>query len=364
MLKQTNFARAIFLLLLFLSIVTIGTLCKLMASVIVPIVVALLLTFLIEPFIKFLNKKLHLPWVLAEIIVILVMLILLYSVISIFTQSIKTIINLFPTYEERFSKIYEYLAEKLSMPFNKNLSLFDNLWASLGIRNTIKNIAIATSSNVIQFSKSTLLVFLFIFFLLSEAKSIGIKLSSALEETNNARVKHIIRNIIQQVSHYITIKAIISLLTGIIVSLGAIAIKLPFAVVWGLVAFVLNFIPNFGSIISCAVTIIFTAVQFYPSWTEVIIMTFVMFGVNTVMGYIIEPKWEGKGLGLSPFIILASLSIWGWLWGFAGLVLAVPMTVILKIIFENIPYLRPFAILMGNSSLKDDSTKLNSTDKI
>ncbi|MCR5605197.1 MAG: hypothetical protein K6F69_00065 [Treponema sp.] len=80
MLKQTNFARAIFLLLLFLSIVTIGTLCKLMASVIVPIVVALLLTFLIEPVIKFLNKKLHLPWILAEIIVILGMIIILYSV--------------------------------------------------------------------------------------------------------------------------------------------------------------------------------------------------------------------------------------------------------------------------------------------
>ena len=75
--------------------------------------------------------------------------------------------------------------------------------------------------------------------------------------------------------------------------------------------------------------------------------------INFILGNIIEPRWEGSDLGLSPFIILVSLSFWGWMWGFIGMILAVPLTVILKIIFENTTVLKPVAILLGNSGKKN-----------
>ena len=75
-----------------------------------------------------------------------------------------------------------------------------------------------------------------------------------------------------------------------------------------------------------------------------------MLSVNMVLGNIIEPRTEGKHLGLSPFVILVSLSIFGWIWGFAGMIIAVPMTVIIKIICENVSFLHGIAVLLGNTT--------------
>ena len=77
-----------------------------------------------------------------------------------------------------------------------------------------------------------------------------------------------------------------------------------------------------------------------------------------VLGNFIEPRIEGHNLGISPFVILVMLSLWGWMWGFVGMILAVPLTVIIKIICENIPLLHPVAILLGN---KPQDTRLEFT---
>lgn len=75
-----------------------------------------------------------------------------------------------------------------------------------------------------------------------------------------------------------------------------------------------------------------------------------MLAVNFILGNIIEPRWEGSDLGISPFLILVSLSLWGWLWGFIGMILAVPILVIIKIICENIQILNPIGVLLGNKT--------------
>ena len=131
-------------------------------------------------------------------------------------------------------------------------------------------------------------------------------------------------------------------------ALGISLVKLDFPIIWGFIAFVLNFIPNFGSIISGILTTFFALVQFWPHPSPVIWVGFVMLAVNMVLGNFVEPKVQGRNLGLSPFIIIVSLSVWGWLWGFLGMILAVPMMVILKIVCENIEFLQPLSILMGS----------------
>ena len=109
----------------------------------------------------------------------------------------------------------------------------------------------------------------------------------------------------------------------------------------------MNFIPTFGSIISVISTTIFTLLQFYPQYGKVLIVFFGMIFINFTLGNIIEPRIEGKELGLSPFVILVSLSLWGFIWGFVGMILAVPITVIIKIVCENIEYLNPIATILG-----------------
>ena len=114
----------------------------------------------------------------------------------------------------------------------------------------------------------------------------------------------------------------------------------------------MNFIPNFGSIIAGLITSIFALLQFYPRISMMIYVVVMVLSINLTLGSFIEPRWEGRDLGISPFIILVSLSLWGYLWGFVGMILAVPMTVIIKIICENIEPLRPVAIMIGGNPNK------------
>ena len=97
--------------------------------------------------------------------------------------------------------------------------------------------------------------------------------------------------------------------------------------------------------------------QFYPEWGKIIYAVVLLISVNFVLGNIIEPRIEGRHLGLSPFAILISLSIWGWIWGFIGMILAVPMTVIIKIICQNIPELKRVAIFLSNNPEETNKTK-------
>jgi predicted PurR-regulated permease PerM len=123
---------------------------------------------------------------------------------------------------------------------------------------------------------------------------------------------------------------------------------LEFPLVWGMIQFILNFIPNIGSIATGVAAGVFALLQFWPSPQPVIIVALIMLGTNMIIGNILEPKIMGDNLGLSPIVVLVSLVAWGWIWGFAGMILAVPMTVIIRIICENIPSLEPVSILLAS----------------
>ena len=173
------------------------------------------------------------------------------------------------------------------------------------------------------------------------------------KEKDRMRVSNIISDIIQQVTKYISVKFFISLLTGIFAYIGCVCVGLDFPIIWAFIAFVLNFIPNFGSIISVILTTVFAVLQFWPNPTKMIITLFFMTAINFCLGNIIEPRVQGKNLGLSPFIIIASLSVWGYIWGFVGLILAVPMMVTLKIICENFSLLQPVSVIIGSFPPED-----------
>jgi predicted PurR-regulated permease PerM len=156
------------------------------------------------------------------------------------------------------------------------------------------------------------------------------------------------RAVVVQVSRYLSVKFFVSLATGICVTIGLWLLGMDFPLLWGAVSFVLNFIPNIGSIGAGVGVGIFALVQFWPAFWPIFLACFIMLAVNMTIGNFLEPRIQGQNLGLSPFVIVVSLLLWGWLWGFAGLVLAVPMTVIMKIVCENVPVLEPVAIIIGS----------------
>lgn len=348
--KQTNYAKSIFLLLLFVALIVFAAVLKLTASVVLPLTVSILLAFVFYPFIKNLNKKAHLPWLIGILIVVILAIAAFYLIGNILVASISAIINSFPKYEERFSSLYEIFINTFNIQIDENSSILENLWKSLEVRNFLQRFLVGFSNFILSSAKVILLVALFVIFLLFEMKDMKLKIREAFQKENTSRkVMFIATKTISQVTHYISIKFLISLMTGIFVGLSCLIIKMDFPIVWGFLAFILNFIPNFGSIFAWIVTTLFSLIQFYPSWGQIIFIAVALLTIEMTLGNFVEPRWEGSDLGISPFVILVSLSVWMWMWGFIGAILSVPMMVIIKIICENIDFLKPVAIILGNN---------------
>jgi predicted PurR-regulated permease PerM len=259
----------------------------------------------------------------------------------------RTILSLLPRYERRLTEIYLWLARYLELSYNENMSFLQNLWNQIRIRERMWGMTYSLSNSFAEFLKNAFLVVLFMVFLLVEASYFTDKLELAFEQRSR-QIKLIGADIMRQVTRYLAAKFFISVANGVAVAFAMRIVGLEFAVVWGIIQFVLNFIPNLGSIASGALIFLFALLQFWPEPGPVILVIAILLGINMVLGYILEPKIIGDNVGISPFVVLASLVIWGWIWGFAGMILAVPMMVIIKIIFENISFLEPISILLGS----------------
>lgn len=345
--KTTNYAKSIFTLLLIFAIIITAVILKLLSSVVLPILISILLAFVFYPLCKKLHR-LHIPWILCIVAIYIVTFVFFYIVGNLLIASMSSIIGAYPKYEQRFSIIYQTICSKLHIEYDANSSLFANILSLGSARDSIQSLALLLSSTLMSFGKQLTLILLLSVFLLVEMQSLKNKVTIAFSDADlgNTIIK-IVTHTVSDVTHFLSIKFIISLITGIIIFVAAFAIGLDFPIVWGFLAFVMNFIPTFGSIASCGLTIIFSILQFYPDFSRVIIIALVLVLTNMILGNIVEPRWEGADLGLSPFIILVSLSFWGWMWGFLGMILAVPLTVIVKIICENVDILKPIAIIIG-----------------
>jgi AI-2 transport protein TqsA len=161
------------------------------------------------------------------------------------------------------------------------------------------------------------------------------------------RVRSMLEAINGQVRKYLVIKTAMSLVNGLMVWIVLALFGVDFAALFGLLAFLLNFIPSIGSLLATALRVGFAFFQFGTFWTPLWILV-VTVSLDTVMGSFLEPKIMGKGLGLSPLLVFFSLLFWGWLWGIPGMILSVPLTAVVKIVCQNIPALRPVAVLMGS----------------
>lgn len=345
----------IFFLLLFLCIIAAGVILKVTASIVIPVAVAILLSLVFYPGISKLHEKLHFPWWLAILVVFVLFFAIIGSIANIITTGIRSILASLPAYEARLNTIYALIAERFNLEMNTDMTFFQNMWSHISIRNTVGKYALNFTNILYDFTRNLLLVVLFSVFLLTEMHAIKDKVRVAFPQ-NDGRVKKITHDIVTDVTRYISLKFITSLATGLFVILLFLPIKMKFVVVWGFLAFVLNFIPTFGSIISGVLTVLFALVQFYPSVGTVVYVAAVMLAINLIIGSIIEPRVQGENLGISPFIILVSLSLWGWMWGFVGMLIAVPLMVIVKIICENVSYLKPLGILLGSRPKQENTT--------
>jgi predicted PurR-regulated permease PerM len=359
--KSFNAGRANFFLVAVITCILAGAVLKITAPVLLPFVIAVLLALVAHP-LTVIPQKFHIPRIVSILLAVLLIIAGLFFIGVVLSSSTRSLLTLYPRYENRLTEIYIWLGKYFELPYNEGQTFFQNIWSQLGIRTRIQYFALTLSNTFLGFLRDAVLVVVFMIFLLLEAAVFGEKVDTAFSGKHSGQIKKIIADIMREISRYLSIKFIISLVTGTIVAAALWVIGLEFAVLWGIVQFILNFIPNLGSIAVGLAVSIFGLLQFWPDPVPVVAVALVMLTVNMVIGYGMEPKIMGDNLGLSPIVVLLSLVIWGWLWGFAGMILAVPMTMIIKIICENVPVLEPISILLGSRKAVT-AKKLEYTEK-
>ncbi len=350
--KEKNYTRRIFILLSAVTLIFFLAILKATKSFSIQIFLSILLALIALPAIRKLHSRFRLPWSVGILISLIAFILLISGFARLLQASAESIINAYPRYEDRLLALYKYSAARFNLSFDEGKTLIENLLAQLKVRQYLQSAALSVSNTALVFTKNLFVIFLMYTFLLVEAGSFEKKISLAFEGKMRHRVRSVIAKVIVDTTSYISIKFIISLATGVVVFTGLSIIGVDFAVVWAFLAFLLNFIPTFGSVISFLVTVFFALLQFFPSVPQVLATALVMLLTNMLLGNIVEPRVEGGNLDISPFLILVSLSVWGWIWGFIGMILAVPFLVFIKIFCENVSFLKPMAIMLGNNKAK------------
>jgi predicted PurR-regulated permease PerM len=214
---------------------------------------------------------------------------------------------------------------------------------------SVHRIILNMLGSLLNFLSNSFLVLLFLLFILIGRNQLIQKVQLAFESETAIRIASMLKNINQQIQRYLIAKSLISLGTGFLFYAVLRIFNVEFAIIWGLLAFLLNFIPNIGSVIATILPLPIIYIQF-GHFAPVFWVGLLLTGIQAVIGNFLDPRIVGKSLHLSPLLVLFSLIFWGWLWGFIGMFLAVPIAVVIKIIFENTQSLKFMSVLMDHST--------------
>lgn len=287
--------------------------------------------------------------------VMIAMVIIVATIGALFAQSASAFGAKLPFYQDRLITIQgdliafaQPLIEPLGVPIDLK-SILANF--SPGSALDLAGSTLAKLGSVLS---NSFLIILTVIFILAEAASFPRKLRDVLNnpDTNLPYFSRFADN----VNRYIAIKTTVSAATGLIVTTFLWILGIDFPILWGLLAFLLNFVPTIGSIIAAVPPFILALVQLSVGHAGIVLIGF--FAINILMGNAIEPRFMGKGLGLSTLIVFLSLVVWGWVLGPVGMLLSVPLTMTAKIALEANPSTRWLAHLLGPADalpLLDDS---------
>ena len=193
------------------------------------------------------------------------------------------------------------------------------------------------------------LIAVYLGFILAEEKIFPEKLKHiSRDPQTSSQMIQLAGEINTKIQKYIGMKTAVSLLTGLLSYVLLRIVGVDFAALWSLLIFLLNFIPNIGSILGMLLPGLMTLFQFDTA-TPFVIVIAGLGAINFIVGNIIEPAYMGRSLNLSPLMILLSLSIWGAVWGLAGMFLSVPLMVVTAIICTHFEGLRWVAVLLSET---------------
>lgn len=333
------------ILLVFLFILAFYLL-KILSSLLLPLVFATLTVIIFQPLMLFLRKYKFPTAVIVPIIATMTILIILI-IINIFIGTIRDFAMQSDFLVNQFIKKMETIIGQIEILTHGRLNLTNISGYLQGFLNngSITKTVSSVAAGLGNFGKSFFMFALYFVILLGSMTHYERYISYVVKD-NQHLIKEI-RSLQKSVSTYITIKLIISASTGTIAGLVCLFFGLKFAVFFGFITFLLNFIPSLGSIIATIPPVLMAIIQ-YDTFENAIAVLAILFVVQMTIGSFLEPKIMGNRLMLNTVTVIFGLVFWGIIWGIPGMLLSVPLMVVLKLIFEYSDSLSVIARIMGS----------------
>jgi AI-2 transport protein TqsA len=329
-------------LLILASFIVVVAGMKAASSILVPFFLAVFIAVICTPPLFWLQRK-GVPKVLALVLILVTILLvgLLFGALT--GPSLNHFLSSIPDYQERLSAhiatLISWLHEKgVNIPQEEVAGTFNPGW--------VMSMAGGIFSALSSVLTNAFLILLTVVFILLEVADFPKKLRTVLK--NPERSLSTIEKFSQSAKRYLVIKTLISATIGVVIWLWLLILGVDYPVLWGTLSFLLNYVPNIGSIIAALPVALLALVQLGVGSALLTVLGFVV--VHIVVGNIIEPKVTGKGLSLSTLVVFLSLVFWGWVLGPIGMILSVPMTSLVKIALESYEETRGLAIMLGSGT--------------
>ena len=344
---------------LLLIITAVFALLILGKSLLIPFVIAIFIWYVINALSHYIGEykfvKKHLPTWANTVISALIILLLIGLVGGLIAENARAMVNELPKYEKNLG----YLIERLGTTFNLDTSRFfelsgaekvpdilgslRGLFSEINVADLITNVLNALSG----VAGNTFLVFIYVMFLFFEQAVFPTKVRALFsQEDQFKQFNDVMSHINEAIRAYFSVKLTVSLITGIASYILMALVGLDFAFFWAFLIFLLNFIPNIGSLIATIFPSVLALIQFETLTPFVIILVGVG-SIQLLVGNLIEPRMMGSSLNISSLVVIIALTLWGSIWGIAGMILCVPITVMMMIVFAQFPNTRAIAILLS-----------------
>jgi len=324
--------------LVILAMVAIAVVLRYTSSVMIPFVLSLFIFSLVSPILDFQVLKFKIPRSIAVIITLLIILIIIAVISILVTQAVNTVIATVTDYTDNITQL---LSKQVFPKLQEWHIDIDQKRIEQTIGNKVPSLVTNTLGRVFNLLTNLFLILIFVVFLLSGRNPRTVRTG-------------VYADIDQNIRRYLGAKLLISTITGCLVWAALWLLGLKLAGVFGMFAFLLNFIPSIGSIIATMLPVPVAVAQFQNPW-YVMLVVLLPGLVQMTMGNYIEPKLMGRGLNLHPITVLLALFFWGLLWGVTGMFLAAPMTAIIRIILMQFDTLRPLGKLLAGELPKFQS---------
>ncbi len=288
----------------------------------------------------------HLPTGISMLLSLISVTGFLWFLVHIVSNNVDEVVRASARYQASFNHLISQLDKQTLHKISINFERFvDGL--------NFQRMLMGVSAGFTSVASSALLIALYVVFLFVEQAMFSRKLAILVPSDNKRRVVNkLLQRTLRDTQTYLGLKTLMGLLTAV-ASWGIMTwIGLDFAEFWALLIFFLNYIPNIGAIVATLFPALLALIQF-QAWFPFVAMTSGLVAVQFVIGNLIEPRYMGRSLNLSPLVILFALGLWGVIWGVIGMFLSVPITVMMMILLAHFPKTRPIAVMLSRDGQVD-----------